>query len=165
MSALPLPPSDEPDDPELKRIAQMDRPALIARWEEVFGCPIPRACGVTLLRCAVAWQYQMAQLAAREGGAAGKKRSTSGARAGVDALSRRLRRATHLAATRPTLSPGTRLVREWQGKTHHVTVMAEGFEYAGKPWKSLSAIARAITGTAWSGPAFFAIKKAKGGRS
>ena len=51
-----------------------------------------------------------------------------------------------------TLSPGTRLLREWQGQTHHVTVVERGFEYEGKVWRSLSGIARSITGTPWSGP-------------
>ncbi|TIP89533.1 MAG: DUF2924 domain-containing protein [Mesorhizobium sp.] len=46
---------------------------------------------------------------------------------------------------------GTRLMREWQGVEHCATVLAEGFEYDGRPYKSLSAIARAITGTRWNG--------------
>lgn len=53
---------------------------------------------------------------------------------------------------------GTRLVREWQGVEHHVTVLDDGFEYQGRPYKSLSAIARAITGTRWNGWTFFALK-------
>ncbi|MDK9723135.1 MAG: DUF2924 domain-containing protein [Rhodospirillales bacterium] len=53
---------------------------------------------------------------------------------------------------------GTRLVREWQGVDHQVTVMDEGFEYQGRPYKSLSAIARAITGTRWNGLIFFGLK-------
>ena len=57
------------------------------------------------------------------------------------------------------LSPGTRLLREWHGATHEVLVEAHGFEYAGKNYKSLSAVARAITGTPWSGPAFFGTKR------
>lgn len=53
------------------------------------------------------------------------------------------------------LLPGTRLVREWQGVAHHVTALADGFEYGGRRFKSLSAIARDITGTRWNGWAFF----------
>ena len=53
---------------------------------------------------------------------------------------------------------GTRLVREWQGVDHQVTVMVEGFEFQGRPYKSLSAIARAITGTRWNGLIFFGLK-------
>ncbi len=54
---------------------------------------------------------------------------------------------------------GTRLVREWNGERHEVTVTRDGYEYRGRPFKSLSAIARAITGTRWNGPLFFGIRK------
>ena len=57
---------------------------------------------------------------------------------------------------------GTRLVREWRGIEHCVTVRDEGFEYEGRPYKSLSAIARAITGTRWNGWVFFGLKNHRG---
>lgn len=53
---------------------------------------------------------------------------------------------------------GTRLIREWQGVEHVVTVTSDGFEWQGRPYKSLSAIARAITGTRWNGWVFFGLK-------
>lgn len=53
---------------------------------------------------------------------------------------------------------GTQLVREWQGVEHRVTVLDAGFDYQGRPFKSLSAIARAITGTRWNGLLFFGLK-------
>ena len=53
---------------------------------------------------------------------------------------------------------GTRLLREWQGVEYIVTVTADGFEWQGRPYKSLSAIARAITGTRWNGWVFFGLK-------
>jgi len=56
------------------------------------------------------------------------------------------------------LKPGTVLVRDYQGQRHTVTVGREGFEWQGTTYASLSAIARAITGTSWSGPRFFALK-------
>jgi hypothetical protein len=59
---------------------------------------------------------------------------------------------------------GTRLVREWQGVEHHVTVLADGFEYQGRKYLSLSAIARAITGTRWNGPLFFGLRTSGGSR-
>jgi len=61
---------------------------------------------------------------------------------------------------RPVNRPisGTRLIREWQGVEHCVTVREEDFEYQGRPYKSLSAIARAITGTRWNGWLFFGLK-------
>jgi hypothetical protein len=53
---------------------------------------------------------------------------------------------------------GTRLIREWQGVEHSVTVRDDGYEYQGRPYKSLSAIARLITGTRWNGWIFFGLK-------
>lgn len=53
---------------------------------------------------------------------------------------------------------GTRLIREWQGVEHCATVLEDGFEYQGRRYKSLSAIARAITGTRWGGPMFFGLR-------
>ena len=59
---------------------------------------------------------------------------------------------------------GTRLIREWQGAEHIVTVTADSFEWQGRPYKSLSAIARAITGTRWNGWTFFGLKNHRGRR-
>ncbi len=58
--------------------------------------------------------------------------------------------------------PGTRLLRKWQGVEHAVTVLADGFEWEGRPYRSLSAIARAITGTRWNGWTFFGLKAVRG---
>ena len=60
---------------------------------------------------------------------------------------------------RPQLKPGTRLMREWQGRTYEVVVLDDGFSWLGTRCNSLSAIARKITGTAWSGPLFFGLKQ------
>ena len=59
----------------------------------------------------------------------------------------------------PALRPGTRLVRQWGGKIHHVLVRDGGFEYDGRQFSSLTQVASAITGTHWSGPSFFGLKK------
>jgi len=59
---------------------------------------------------------------------------------------------------RPELKPGTRLMREWQGRTYDVLVLDDGFCWQNTRYCSLSAIARKITGTAWSGPLFFGLK-------
>jgi Protein of unknown function (DUF2924) len=61
--------------------------------------------------------------------------------------------------SRPRMKPGTRLYRRWRGETHEVVVTDSGFEYRGAAYQSLSEIARKITGTRWSGPAFFGLKK------
>jgi hypothetical protein len=57
---------------------------------------------------------------------------------------------------------GTRLIREWQGTQHCVTVRVDDFEYQGRPYKSLSAIARAITKVRWNGWVFFGLKNRRG---
>jgi len=59
-----------------------------------------------------------------------------------------------------SLKPGARLVREWHGRTHTVTVAEDGFEYAGRPYSSLTKIAEKITGAHWSGPRFFGLVRA-----
>ena len=59
---------------------------------------------------------------------------------------------------RPELKPGARLVREWQGRTYDVLVLDDGFSWQGTSYRSLSAVAGKITGTAWSGPLFFGLK-------
>lgn len=59
------------------------------------------------------------------------------------------------------LANGIQLIREYQGEKHHVTVVYNGYEYRGKTYRSLSRIAHEITGTNWSGPAFFGIKSTK----
>jgi hypothetical protein len=69
-------------------------------------------------------------------------------------MAKRKRRADHNG--RPIT--GTRLIREWQGVEHVVTVTADGFEWQGRPSKSLSAVARQITGTRWNGWVFFGLK-------
>jgi hypothetical protein len=58
---------------------------------------------------------------------------------------------------------GTQLIREWRGIEHKVTVLADGFEWEGRRYKSLSAVARAITGTRWNGLTFFGVKRHGGG--
>jgi hypothetical protein len=127
----------------LSELATLDRSALVDRWATVFGCPAPKHAHLGLLHGALAWRLQLeAQAGAGQ----------------VDRLVRGLRRSTARAAPPTPLSPGTRLLREWQGRTHHVTVLAQGFEHDGRTYKSLTAIARHITGTAWSGPLFFGLR-------
>jgi hypothetical protein len=59
------------------------------------------------------------------------------------------------------IKPGAILVRQWKGQSHRVTVLEDGFAYQGKPYESLSEIARLITGTRWNGPKFFGLRATK----
>ena len=69
------------------------------------------------------------------------------------------------ASTKQNAMPviGTRLLREWRGVQHSVTVLADGFEYQGRPFRSLSAVAKAITGTQWNGWLFFGVRRNNAG--
>lgn len=86
------------------------------------------------------------------------------------ALKRRLRRLAEQIASGADMAngsgsrlrPGARLVREWRGATHSVIALEYGFEYEGKRYRSLSQIAKAITGAHWSGPRFFGLTKLPG---
>jgi len=83
-----------------------------------------------------------------------------------DAQRRRLRQLasaieanpTAAVSTRPSIKPGTRLVRQWKQQVHVVEADAEGYQYKGSRYESLSQVARLITGTRWSGPLFFGLK-------
>jgi hypothetical protein len=59
------------------------------------------------------------------------------------------------------IKPGTKLIREWRGKVHEIEVLTNGFSWSGRRYRTLSEIARAITGTRWSGPRFFGLETAK----
>lgn len=135
-------------NPELEALIQMGRPELAAAWEQRFGCPPPFKCGTELVRQVLGWQWQADQL----GGLSAQDR-------------RRLKQsADGQGRYSAKAAPGTRLVRLWQGRNHQVMVLESGFSYGGRHWKSLSAIARAITGTPWSGPVFFGLKSGKSDR-
>ena len=129
-------------------LAALDRPALAKRWQATFEVPAPRGCQATLLRHALAWHVQIQAL---HKGHKGRQGGSRKARSATQVLNK-------ASSGSVTLSPGTRLLREWQGQTHHVTVVERGFEYEGKVWRSLSGIARSITGTPWSGPVFFGLR-------
>ena len=123
----------------------LNRKALTERWTRAFGCPAPRSSQAAFLRSALAWHTQM-------------QRQANAGSGSVDRLIRGLRKSLAGAAPTALPGPGTRLLRDWQGRTQHVTVLTAGFEYNGKTYRSLSAIARQITGTAWSGPLFFGLR-------
>jgi len=130
---------------DLIELEALSREALAHRWSATFACPAPRHIQSTLLRAALSWHCQMAQ-------------KTKAGTDGVDRIMRGLQRTSTSNTPQASLAAGTRLLREWQGQTHHVTVLAQGFEYNGKVYRSLTAIARLITSTPWSGPLFFGLR-------
>ena len=127
----------------------MAGPELRQLWGRLFDRPPPRHISRVLLRCALAHRLQERA----EGGlnkATLKRLAQPVESNGTDAPS--------MSWTASQLKLGTRLVREWHGGTYQVTVLDDGFDYRGNRYRSLSEIARAITGTRWSGPQFFGLK-------
>lgn len=129
-----------------------ERPATVAQWEAAFGSPPPPYLSVPFMLKALAYE---AQRKASGGLSAGTKR----------ALKRIAKGETVAASNSSSLRPVAQLVREWNGRTYQVHVIDSGFEMDGKAWKSLSAIAKHITGTDWSGPRFFGLNSRAAGRS
>jgi hypothetical protein len=136
---------------EVAAIGGLTLAALREKWEELFGSPPPKSLRRDFLVKACAYQFQVKALGGLS--AATKRRL----RAIAEAAHRGGSVAAHTASR---IKPGTRLVRSWGGAVHTVTALENGFEYAGERYRSLSAIARAITGTNWNGHAFFGVRKA-----
>jgi hypothetical protein len=136
----------------LSRLPTLDIGELRQQWRGLYKTQAPANLSRELLLRAVA--YRMQELA------------LGGLR---PARQRQLRQVAHQfnrtgAANmppRPELKPGTRLVREWQGRTYDVLVLDDGFSWQGTRYRSLSSIARKITGTPWSGPLFFGLKPSR----
>lgn len=129
--------------PSLPEIEAMDRPALCVAWGCLFQIPVPKGLSQPFLRRFIAFEVQ-----AREGGGLPKGFMKN--------LQRQVRQTTSRADPGPAL--GGRLLREWNGVTHVVDVVDDGYRWNNATYRSLSAVARAITGARWSGPRFFGLK-------
>ncbi|MHA7828504.1 MAG: DUF2924 domain-containing protein [Roseovarius sp.] len=129
-------------------IKVMERPGLVALWQDLFGGPPPKSLSRPVLRRILAFEMQA--------------RAVGGLPKGFVA---NLERALGENAPRrsPGLQPGGRLLREWNGVTHVVDVTEQGYRWRDRTWRSLSAIAREITGAHWSGPRFFGLQGRAGG--
>ena len=142
------PGSDAAD--RLARLETLDLSAMRQEWRRLYRAEPPRLSRNLMMR-AIAYRIQ-------EIAFGGLSKAT-------------LRRLATLAAefesdgriappAQPRIKPGARLVREWHGRTHAVVVTEDGFEFEGKLHRSLTSIARKITGAGWSGPRFFGLTKA-----
>ena len=135
---------------ELAAIPELSRAVLAERWTEAYGQPPPKGLSRPLLEYAAAWHLQ------------------SQAFGGLDPAVRR-KLLWHTRPRKNGTSPvpgavrskgppkGSRLVREWHGRTYTVDVLETGFLFDSKHYASLSQVARAITGARWSGPRFFGL--------
>lgn len=128
----------------VEQILQADRATLVERWQSLFDREPPAHVQVNLIRRVLSWHAQDQMLDNDWCGPKGAER---------------LKRVLRSTAAAPVLAPGTRLLREWQGVTHEVLVLPQGFVHQGQTYKSLSAVAKAITGTHWSGPVFFGLRR------
>jgi len=121
-------------------LAAMPLTALRQKWRELFGDPVPQV-SAAVLRLAIAFEMQKTRFG--------------------ELSPETARRLDHLALGKTVsfpLQPGMRIVREWKGHLHVVTVDTNGrLIWQQRAWRSLSEIARMITGTQWSGPAFFGL--------
>jgi hypothetical protein len=126
----------------LTGLERASRHRLAEHWAEYFGAPPPPRTSRSLMIRAVAYKMQQRALG------------------GLSAATRRLLSGQGPAAVRRrrTLSPGTVLIREWHGIGHQVTILEKGVLYRGLRYRSMSEVARLVTGARWSGPRFFGVK-------
>jgi hypothetical protein len=134
----------------LKRITVVE---LKTKWESLFGTPAPNNSR-SYLELRLGYRIQELTL----GGLSRETRRTLDLLA--EEVEGKVGRKSIIADSRNPVV-GTRLVREWEGVEHTVTVMKDGFDLQGQKFKSLSAAARAITGTQWNGYRFFGLREAR----
>lgn len=133
-------------------LADHDLDTLKANWVKLFGVPPPHRIRQDFLRRAIAYQIQVNAYGGLKPVTKRRlKRIVKELNAGRPALQQ----------PSPVLGPGTKLMREWQGRIETVEVKEDGFAWAGDHYESLSAVACAITGTHWSGPRFFGLANDK----
>ena len=135
-------------DAEIAALPGLGRAGLRERWRSLFKNAPPTAFTPDLLARGIAWRLQEKALGglspeARRLLRIGGKGEAAGRRRG--------------SLARPTLRPGNRLVRRWRGRTYVVEVTESGLIHDEERFDSLSAVARKITGTRWSGPKFFGL--------
>ena len=143
--------AEEQIEIEIAQLATMPIVELRVRWRAEFNAEPPKAFGPDLLRRSLAQKLQedaFGGLPVATRRMLNQLIAQSAKNAGKIVLPRRI-------------MPGAILVREWKGKTHRITALKEGFAFEGKPYSSLSEIARLITGARWNGPRFFGLRDGK----
>ena len=141
----------------LDRLQEFDGSALREEWRRLFRSEPPRISRDLLMR-AMAYRLQELEF----GGLPKWARQTlAGPAAGSDPPKAGGESTPKPAL--PRLKPGARLVREWHGRIHSVIVLDDAFEFEGRRYRSLTKIAREITGAHWSGPRFFGLAKRRAG--
>ncbi len=147
---------DKVSHKDIDALSDLDKLDLKQRWEETFSHPPPKYMRRDTLVRALAYEMQLEAVGGKPAGLARQlERAARSMRDGKTSKSTsdQLRPASGM-----TIKPGTRLLRDWQGVTHEVIILEKGVQYRDREWNSLSAVAREITGTRWSGPLFFGLK-------
>lgn len=141
---------------QLVALRDAPAPALKARWRELFDTE-PPAYNRRFLESRLAYRIQELAYGGLSRDTQERLKAMAKQYAAQEPTERKVR---------PSLRPvsGTKLIREWQGVEHCVTVRLHDFEYLGRPYKSLSSVAREITGTKWNGWVFFGLKNSQGFR-
>ncbi len=134
----------------LAELETLSTAELRASWEQAFKRPTPKRASRDLLLRALAYHIQERA----EGGLSKATRRRLAKLAGRNGENRE-----PISQPNLLLKSGSRLIREWHGVTHSVTVLDDGFDWRGNRYASLSQIAREITGARWSGPLFFGLRK------
>lgn len=129
-----------------------NRTKALHDWDAAFGSPPPPYLSVAFMRKALAFEAQCKQHGGVPASTGRALRQVAAGRAITE-------------STRQIARPGAHLVREWNGRTYQVEVLTKVFRMDGRDWSSLSAIAKHITGTTWSGPRFFGLVDRAGGAS
>lgn len=138
---------------QLESLPRLSKTKLVGLWQQLFKvAPSPKIRRPLLIRF-LAYRMQEQAFGSINTAAETRLRRLGGALAST---------SNAKVSSIPQLRAGTRLVREWQNQIHLVNVEAKGYEYRGGRYKSLSEIARQITGTRWSGPLFFGVKSKAG---
>jgi hypothetical protein len=134
--------------PEVAGLLTLDVSTLRTRWAAVFGADPSLSFGRLLMVRAIAYRLQ--------------EKAFAGIKPSTDRLLKRVVDGGWAArehTRKRRLSAGTVLIREWRGVSHRVTVFDKDVVYRGRHYQSLSEVARAITGSRWSGPLFFGLKQ------
>jgi len=166
---------------EIAALADLSRGELLELWVKAYSCPPPKGIKQALLVRAAAWHLQqhrlgglsadarrtlksaMRRLSANIAEPTDRNGATAAPTGPVGDVSGRAPASLGDTGTDPADAarlipqPGARLMREWNGKMNVVDVIDGGFSFEGKTYRSLSAIARRITGARWSGPRFFGL--------
>lgn len=136
---------------ELARLEDLSLYRIRGEWARLHRRAAPQRFGRDLLLRAIAYRLQERALGGLSKSQL-RKLSTGPQTSGTEQSVPRIK---------TEIKPGTRLVREWHGVTHTVLVLEDGVEWRGKRFRSLSVVAREITGAHWSGPRFFGLQKKK----